>query len=260
MAEYKVKVLQKLFSVLDLFFAESVELTAGEIAKTLDMNRTSVFRIISNLEEQGYLELDPATSRYRLGLKLLVLSSFSNPFLHLKSVARPFLEDLNVKSGETVHLAVLRGGKTFYLDKIEGQQTIRVVISQVGRDLPAHCCGVGKLLLAFLPEKEAKQIVTERGMQKFTENTLGTWEQLEPELRKIRKQGIARDLEEVEIGLSCLAAPIFSDDTVVAAVSVSMPITRMNLENGRIMALVRQAAADISGQLQGVFSQNKPKT
>lgn len=253
MAGYKIKVLQKLFAILDLFFDENVEMTAGEIAKTLEMNRTSTFRILSNLEEEGYLEFDPATARYRLGPKLLILGSYANPFLHLKRAARPFLEKLNRQSGETVHLAVLRGGETFYLDKIEGRKTIRVTLSQVGHQLPAHCSSVGKLLLAFIPEEEAENHVSARGLEVFTENTIRTWTQLKDELRKIRREGLSRDLEEVEYGLACLAAPVHCGETVVAAVSVSMPITRLQSESATMQALVTEAAEAVSGQLGEAF-------
>lgn len=256
MAAYTIKVLQKLFAILDLFLDENVELTAGEIARTLGMNRTSIFRILSNLEDEGYLELDPATARYRLGLKLFVLGEYSSPFLHLKRVARPFLEELNEQSGETVHLAVLQGGKAFYLSKIEGRKTIRVVVSQVGHRLPAHCSGVGKLLLAFIPEKEAEEIVSSRGLEVFTKNTISTWDRLKIELRKIREEGIARDLEEIEDGLACIAAPIRSGGAVVAALSVSLPISRLQSESARMQALVTTTAEAIGAELRDAFPHN----
>jgi len=255
MDTYRIKVLQKLFKILDLFFGENVELTTREIAKAVGLNRTSTFRIISNLENEGYLEFDPKTSKYRLGLKLIVLGSHSNPFLHLKRVTRPFLEDLNHQTGETVHLAVLRGRKAFYLDKIEGKKTIRVVISQVGQELPAHCTGVGKLLLAFIPEKDAQKLVSENGMPVFTNNTLTSWSQLKAELQKIREEGLSRDQEEIEYGLSCLAAPIYSGEKVVAATSVSMPIDRMKQDYSEIRSLVTKTAKNISKQLKDNFLQ-----
>ena len=255
MDAYRIKVLQKLFKILNLFFGDNVELTANEISKTLDLNRSSTYRIISNLENEGYLEFDPKTSTYRLGLKLFVLGSYSNPFLHLKRITRPFLEDLNQQTGETIHLAVLRGGKVFYLDKLEGKRTIRVVISQIGKELPAHCTGVGKLLLAFIPEKEAKKLVSENGMQVFTKNTITSWGLLKQELQKIRRKGLSRDQEEIEYGLSCLAVPIYSGDKVVAAISASMPIDRIKIDYSEIHSLVTKTAKNISRQLKDNFYQ-----
>lgn len=250
---YKIKVLDKLFKILNLFSEENVELSVGEISKKLDTNRTSTFRIISNLEAEGYLERDPKTAKYRLGLKWLIFGSLSNPYLHLKRVARPFLEDLNERSGETVHLAALSSGKTFYLDKIEGKKTIRVVISRVGQKLPAHCTGVGKVLLAFLPETESRKIVTERGMPVFTDNTITSWSELRKELDSVRQNCCAFDREEIEYGLSCVAAPIFScqmDQSAIAAISVSMPVNRMAQEMAAVKKMVQEAAGGISEILE----------
>ena len=250
---YKIKVLDKLFRILDLFSEENVELSAGEISKKLDTNRTSTYRIISNLEAEGYLERDPKTAKYRLGLKWFILGNLSNPYLHLKRVARPFLEDLNERSGETVHLAALSSGKTFYLDKIEGRKTIRVVISRVGQKLPAHCTGVGKVLLAFLPETESRKIIAERGMPVFTENTITSWNELRKELHSVRQNCCAFDREEIEYGLSCVAAPIFScqvDQSAIAAISVSMPVNRMEQEMATVKKMVQEAAGGISEILE----------
>jgi len=255
MDAYRIKVLQKLFKILNLFLGDNVELTTSEITKTLGLNRSSTYRIISNLENEGYLEIDPKTSKYRLGLKLIVLGSYSNPFLHLKRITRPFLEDLNQQTGETIHLAVLRGGKVFYLDKLEGKRTIRVVISQIGQELPAHCTGVGKLLLAFIPEKDAKKLVSENELQAFTKNTITSWGLLKQELQKIRREGLSKDQEEIEYGLSCLAAPIYSGDKVVAAISVSMPIDRIKLDYSEIHSLVTKTSRNISRQLKDNFLQ-----
>jgi DNA-binding IclR family transcriptional regulator len=253
---YKIKVLDKLFKILNLFCEEDVELTTGEISKKLSINRTSTFRIISNLEAEGYLERDPRTAKYRLGLKWFILANLSNPHLHLKRVARPLLEDLNQQSGETVHLAVLSGGKALYLDKIEGKKTIRVVISRVGQKLPAHCTGVGKVLLAFLPEIESRKIVTERGMAVFTDNTITSWNELRKELHNIRQNGFAFDREEIEYGLSCVAAPVFScqmDQSAIAAISVSMPVNRMEQEMSAVKKMVQETAGSISKILEEKF-------
>lgn len=256
MSTYKIKVIDKLFKILNLFFEENVELNVGEISEKLGFNRTSTFRIISNLEAEGYLERDLRTSKYRLGLKLSILGDRANPYLHLKRIARPFLEDLNQESGETVHLAVLNRNKAFYLDKIEGKKTIRVVVSQVGQDLPAHCSGVGKVLLAFLPEEESQKIAIQSKMPAFTKNTITSWKELREELRSVRHSGFAMDREEVEYGLSCIAVPVFVYNpvkSVVAAISVSMPINRLELEKHVIKRMVKETAAKISEPLKDNF-------
>ena len=252
--KYRIKVLQKAFRLLELFHDKVEELSATEITEKLQYNKTTVFRIISNLEEEGYLEKNPETGKYRLGMKLFFLGSLVKPYRHLKSTAKPLLRSLNQQTGETVHLAVLHKNQALYLDKIESNHTVRVVVSQVGQKLPAHCSGVGKVLLAFLPEDNVKQAVEETGLPAFTQNTITTWNQLRLELETVREQGFAQDNEEIEMGLKCVAAPVFLDNQVVAALSVSVPKDRFEKTPHDITRIVVQTANELSGGVAGFHS------
>ena len=256
--KYRIKVLQKAFRLLELFYEQVEELSATEITEKLQYNKTTVFRIISNLEEEGYLEKNPETGKYRLGMKLFFLGSLVRPYRHLKSTAKPLLRSLNQQTGETVHLAVLHKNKALYLDKIESNHNVRVVVSQVGQKLPAHCSGVGKVLLAYLPEDNVKQAVEETGLPSFTQNTITTWNQLSLELEKVRSQGFAQDNEEIEMGLKCVAAPVFLDNQVVAALSVSVPKDRFDKTPHDITHMVVQAANELSGVLQDSIVNLRP--
>ncbi|CUS95312.1 IclR family transcriptional regulator [Candidatus Kryptonium thompsonii] len=113
-------------------------------------------------------------------------------------------------------------------DKIIADRNF-VIISEVGKRLPAHCTGLGKAMLAFLPESDVKRIIKEKGLKKFTKNTITNKKDLFEELKKIRECGYAIDNEEIEDGLRCIAAPIFNGDgEVIAAVSISGPSSRIN--------------------------------
>ena len=167
-SKYQIKVLRKVFRLFELFNEDVEELSAAQITQMLKYNQTTVFRIISNLEEEGYLDKNPDNGKYRLGMRLFSLGNLVKPYQHLKSVARPFLQKLNQQSGETVHLAVLHHNQTLYVDKIESNHTIRVVVSRVGHKLPAHCSGLGKVLLASMPLEESKAAMEETGLLPFT--------------------------------------------------------------------------------------------
>jgi len=247
---YKIKVLEKAFRILDLYSETTYELTATEIAERVRFNKTSVFRIITNLEEAGFLEKDPATLKYRLGLKIFFMGSLVKPFTDLKRVAKPWLKKLNTLCGETVHLAALQDGEALYLDKIESSRTIRVAASRVGQKLPAHCSGVGKVLLANIPPDETEAIVAEKGLKRFTDKTITTWERLSEELSRVRKQGYAFDNEEIEEELKCVAAPIFVNKQVVAAISASVPKERFNRSKDELTDLVIATAKHISDDLK----------
>jgi len=255
--KYRIKVLQKAFRLLELFSEDAPELSATEITERLKYNKTTSFRIISNLEEEGYLDRDPETNKYRLGIKLYFLGSQVKPYQYLKNAAKPLLTKLNQESGETVHLAVLHKGEALYVDKIESKRTVRVVVSQVGRKLPAHCSGVGKVLLSYLPVAQAEEIVAEKGLASFTRNTISTWNQLKGELRQIVQRGYAYDNEEIELGLKCVAAPVFFGEQVVAAVSVSVPGERFNANHDNLVSLVTRTARELTEVLGANFKENQ---
>lgn len=256
--KYLIKVLQKTFRLLELFNDQARELSVPEINQRLHYNKTTTFRIIANLEEEGYLEKNPETGKYRLGMKLFFLGSLVKPYRYLKSAAKPLLEQLNRASGETVHLAVLHKGEALYLSKLESRHTVRVVISQEGQRLPAHCSGVGKVLLSYLPTEEAKALVEERGLPAFTQHTITTWNKLEAELERIRAQGYAIDNEEIEIGLKCAAAPVFFEGSVVAALSVSVPRERFDQNQPALVDMVTHTAQELSRVLQDSIGDWRP--
>jgi DNA-binding IclR family transcriptional regulator len=210
------------------------------------------------LEDEGYLDQDPETHKYRLGMKLFFLGNLVRPYRYLKEIAKPLLEKLNEESGETVHLAVLHRGEALYVDKIESKRTVRVVVSQVGRKLPAHCSGVGKVLLAYLPAEQVKEIVAAKGLASFTENTITTYGQLRNELDRIVQQGVAYDNEEIEIGLKCAAAPVFVDNHVVAALSVSVPRDRFDDNREGLVHMVIDTAAQLTRVLNENLKDRNP--
>lgn len=155
--KYRIKVLQKAFRLLELFHDKVDELSATEITEKLQYNKTTVFRIISNLEEEGYLEKNPETGKYRLGMKLFFLGSLVKPYRHLKSTAKPLLRSLNQQTGETVHLAVLHKNQALYLDKIESNHTVRVVVSQVGQNFQPTAPGWARFCWPTCPKTTSRR-------------------------------------------------------------------------------------------------------
>ena len=248
--KYRIKVLEKAFKILELFDDKDKELSATEIQNHLSYNKTSTFRIIKNLEDAGYLEKDYRTLNYKLGLKIYQLGSLAEPQAIIRRITRPFLEKLNEECHETVHLAVLHKGEALYLDKIEGKKTIRV-ITRIGMKLPAHCSGVGKTLLSALSEDTLGKILTEKGLERFTDNTITELNDLKTELDQIRKQGYAIDNEEIEEGLKCVAAPLInSEGKVLAAISISAPGERFDREFATYITRISKTSKEISRLLR----------
>lgn len=221
-----------------------------ELAKLTGLNKTTVSRILLTLMQRGYVDQDPASTKYRLTLKLFELGSLCLERTDLVKEARPVLERLAQLSGEVVHLAVLDQGEAVYIDKVETEHAVRMY-SRIGRRSPLHCTGVGKVLLAFAGPAEFERLVRERGLRRYTENTITDPEILAKHLAEIRQNEVAFDNEEHEQGIRCVAAPVRDHRAVtVAAISVAGPSLRLTPERQQqLVAPVKEAALEISRRL-----------
>ncbi|MCL6450092.1 MAG: IclR family transcriptional regulator [Acetobacteraceae bacterium] len=218
---YRVGSIERAMEILKCFSVTRPELGVSEIAGRLRMPRSSAHRLLAALKRSGFLEQDGKTSRYRLSLRLFEMGSVVLNTMELPARARPVLEELQRHTGETVHLAILDEGQVLYVDKIDSSRGVRMY-SQVGRRAPAHCTGLGKVLLAYLPQEEVERIIALRGLPVYTRNTIASPEALRAELEEVRRRGYAIDRGEHEDLIACAAAPI-RDYTgkVIAAVSVT---------------------------------------
>ncbi len=246
---YSIKVLEKTFKLLGLFTEQRKALSITEISTLLGYNKSSIFRIIKNLEDVAYLEKDPESQKYKLGFGLYYLGTLAESHTLIRKIAQPLLLRLNEECEETVHLAVMDRGQALYLEKIPSKKVLQV-ISRVGTKLPCHCSGVGKILLSALPPEDLEQIVLEKGLPRFTPNTITDIQSLLQELECIRKQGYAIDNEEIETGLKCIAGPVRDPlRGVAAAVSISAPKGRFDTAFSTLKALVLKTVDEISTRI-----------
>ncbi len=228
---YPIKVLNKTFVVLEILLEQKSPMSMSEISEKLDFYPSTIHRILDTLKYGGYVEQDPATQKYRLGLKLLELGMAKLQQIDLVREANPYLRELAKKCDETVHLGILENKNVLYLAKEETSQAIRM-ISYVGKTAPLHCTGLGKVLLAYLPLREKNEMLDIIELTRLTEQTITNKKKLEEELDKIEKEGVALDREENEKDVRCIAAPVRNyQGNVIAAVSISSPSYRINEEN-----------------------------
>lgn len=214
------------------------------ISKDLMLNKSTAFGIISTLEQLNYVEQDQETGKYVLGLKLFELGQAAYSRLDLVSVAKPYISRLAEKYEETVHIAVLSGMEVVYLDKVESSRSMRVN-SPIGGRQPVYCTGLGKSLVAYLPEDDILRITEQIDFVQYTPTTITTPERFLRELEQVRNQGYSVDDEESELELYCVAAPIFNGEKKsVAAISIAGPVKRIKNEGGQkiIDDLVETAA------------------
>jgi IclR family transcriptional regulator, KDG regulon repressor len=234
----------KTLRVLEAFsFAEPV-LGVSELARKLDMGKSTVHRALSTLLEHGYVTKTP-DDRYRLGLKLHEMGQLVVSGLRLHEVAHGPLERLRVECKETVHLAVLDGTDVVFVEQMESAGLVRM-FNRVGRRVPAHATSSGKCLLAF--NESAVELVLQHGLKRRAPRTITSEALLVDALDRIRTLGYSVSVEESEPGVASVGAPVFGrDGSCIAAVAMAGPALRLGDEHLlRSVRQVRRCAAEIS--------------
>lgn len=244
-----VQSVDRALTILNILQQSEEPLGVTEIGAQMGLHKSSVYRTLNTLARRGYVQQDPRTERYALGLKLVELGTTVLERLELRELARPHLKRLMEASREVAHLVILQDGKAVYIEKVEYPGPVKMA-SRIGARNPLHCTAVGKAILAFLPEKSVDAIIA-KGLKQRTPSTITDPVKLREELEHIRNCGYACDLEENEPGIRCVAAPIF-DHTgqVLAACSVSgLAMTMTESKIDECSKLVRQAGMKISAAL-----------
>ncbi len=244
-----LQTIEKASEVLTLFDREHTEWGVREVADALGLAKSSAHDLLASLAQVGLLGKNDE-GRYRLGWRLVMLSETLLATTELRREARPIMAELADQYRETIHLAVLDDTKVVYVDKLEGQQAVRVELTSLGTRLYAHCSAVGKVLLAFQPEADVKRIIQTEGLPRFTPHTITDESELEQALAKIRRQGYAYDQEEILPDLCCVGAPIYNHaGHVVAAMSMSVPAYRFQRSQAEFRKAVIRSAKMISDRL-----------
>ncbi len=249
-----VQTIERASLILDILGQNQAGISIRDLSERIRLPKGTTHRLLSSLLYFGYVRQDSKTKNYFLGFKLVELGNLLLSQLDLRREAEPFLRGLAERTKETVHLVILDQNEIVYLEKVETDQStsgLRMA-SRVGSRNPAHCCAVGKVLLAHLPEEALELIVKEKGLVKRTETTLSDFNQLKEHLKLVRKQGFAVDDEENERGIRCVGAPVFNEiGRAVAAISISGPafrVTRKTVQD-TLKKEVMETASNISRRL-----------
>ncbi len=247
---YKVQVLDRALAALAILANRSSESSLVELCTELRLHKSTVHRLMMVLEQHRLVVKNPETGRYRLGLKLFELGSKALDGIDLRGRARPYLDRLQQRFGETVFFCILDDGQVFYVEKVESQQSVRTACT-VGSRAPAYCTAVGKAMLAELSDAEVSTIVRRWGLKAVTPNTITTAAALKSELRIVRSRGYAIDDEEKEQGLRCVSAAVRGHSgKLFAAMSISGPAFRMTKERiPEVGQAVMRAANELSAEL-----------
>ncbi|MEU6353008.1 IclR family transcriptional regulator [Streptomyces sp. NPDC047072] len=237
--------LEKAAVILECFTPSGGPFRLSELSERTGLAKPTVHRLATDLVRLGWLERSGA--QYRLGPKLFELGSLVPHRLDLREAALPFLQDLFEATRETVHLGVRDGMDVVYLERIHGHEALQLP-SRIGGSLPLTCTGVGKALLAFSGAELTEELLTQP-LPSLTPHSITDPARLRMALEKIRVSGLAYEEQEAAPGVSCIAAPVFSGGTVVAALSVAVPRSRFS--PAQLAPAVRTAALGLSRVLRG---------
>lgn len=221
---------ERIFKVLELL-AEKGSMGLLDLSEELNLNKSTVHRMLASLIHMGYAKQNEATQKYSLSLKIVNIAGKLLEQTNILPIARPYLEALSELSGETVHLVKREGNHILYIDKVEAKTGSIRMVSHIGMIHPMYCSGVGKAILATMSDNEITQIWNASSIEKKTEYTITDFSKFKQTISEIRKTGYALDNEENELGVRCIAACIYDyHRDVKYAFSISGPVNRMTPE------------------------------
>ena len=204
------------------------EIGVTELSRRLGLGKSTTHRLLHTLAAERLLEQDPETGAYRLGLAMHELGASAQSHLDLHHAASPVLDQLRNITRETVQVAVLDGREVVYVERRESPQTIRL-FGRVGHRNSAHCTSTGKVLLAYLPPEELDALLEGWELPKKTPFTVSSPASLRKQLTQVRKQGWAENVNESEVGIASIAAPIRNVfGQVIASLSIAGPVQRLD--------------------------------
>ena len=216
---------QKAFRLLEIL-GQKQPARPTEILKQLALSRSNVYRLLSTLQEMGYVEKD-IDSKYNLSFKIFILGNTVLRRNQLSDIARPYMARLAEICKENVNLGVMYEQKVLYIEKIESPHYLKLD-QTIGRTDPLHCTALGKALLSGLTDQDIKAFLRSTKLVPYTKKTITDPEVLDRVIRNVRRKGYSVDLEELNEGIHCIGAPIRDlTQKVIAAISISAPAIRL---------------------------------
>ena len=225
--DYHVRVVDRVFAILEELADGSAKFGDVALAERLGLHKSTVHRLLAVMQHNGFVEREPASTKYRLGWRIFELGMAAASRLDILERARPYVTQLVEATGETAHLGVLRQGEVISLVTAESRYTVRTPAT-VGRHVPLHCTSQGKAILAFLPPDQVARQLKGYVFNRHSANTIVSKDRFLAELALVASRGYAVDNEEYEEGLRCIAAPVRGhSEEVAGAISIAGPTFRV---------------------------------
>ncbi|MEK3989721.1 IclR family transcriptional regulator [Robertmurraya sp. FSL R5-0851] len=235
--------------ILRSFTMEEPEKKISDLSTTLGINKSTVSRTMATLASEGFVYKDPESRKYRLGLSILSLSGIVNSHMDIYKESQSVLNRLVESIGETAHISVLDSDEVIYLQKVDCHHPVRV-LTNVGKRNPPYCTSSGKVLLAYADDQLVDRVI-EKGLTRYTKNTITDPSKLRAHLKQIKENGYTFSSEEILEGVNSIAAPVYDyRGKVIAALAVVGPKQRIqaNKVPGYTKKVI-QAATEISNRM-----------
>jgi len=237
--------------LLKVFRSRETDLGVSELSRRLGLGKGTVHRMLTTLVTEGLVEQDPRTGGYRLGIVMFELGQAVRVHMDLHAAVGPVLTELRAQTGESSQVGVLDGHEVVYVDRMESAHSLRL-FTDTGRRVPVHCTSSGKVLLAYLPEARRQAVLREAPLDALTPHTITSRDLLVAELERVRRRGWSEAVNEREIGIASIAAPIRdASGEVVAAISIGVPLARCTVMALRRLAPVIMEAAEAASRRLG---------
>ena len=237
--------------LLKVFRSREADLGVSELARRLGLGKSTVHRMLTTLVAEGLIEQNPRTGGYRLGIVMFELGEAVRVHMDLHAAVGPVLGELRAQTGESSQVGVLDGHEVVYVDRLESAHSLRL-FTETGRRVPVHCTSSGKVLLAYLPEARRQVVLRAAPFTALTPHTITDRSQFAAELDRIRRRGWAEAVNEREIGVASIAAPVRDvSGEVIAAISIGVPLARCSVMALRRLAPVIMEAAEAASRRLG---------
>ncbi|WP_207696345.1 hypothetical protein DOK67_0002931 [Enterococcus sp. DIV0212c] len=251
MNEKKVKLNQsviKTFAIIESFTSARQEMSLVELAQKAELPKSTALRFLYTLMTLGYISQNPETQYYSLSNKFENISANLVSAESLIQFTQSTLYHLSSALAEATCLSVQAGNQLEYINSIDSQERILSITQKIGKKAPLYCTGAGKLFLSAFSDKELDDYLKTIELHSLTKNTITNKQKLLEELQQIKKQQYAVDNEECELGVFCIAIPIFnSANQIIAAISISIPTIRINAAKIKtVVNLAKQEVAALS--------------
>lgn len=241
-----IQVLERMFALIDVLASREEAITLKEISEKTGLHPSTTHRILNDLTIGRFVDR-PEAGSYRLGMRLLELGNLVKGRLNVRDAALLPMRELHKAIQQPVNLSMRQGDEIVYIERAFSERSGMQVVRAIGGRAPLHLTSTGKLFLSADDPQRVRAYATRTGLAGHTRNSITQLPVLERELSRTRQQGIARDNEELELGVRCMAAGIYDDQSkLVAGLSISAPADRLDES---WLPRLQATAAEISGAL-----------